>query len=306
MAHIKSIVVGKGSYGSIGDVTVRTVGGSVIASQKISRKGGLSTFKQVLQQVRIANIMRGYTELNLSAPNGKGMYMAFPDRPEGLSNVNMFVRYNFAKAEVAALTQTKEEAAADLLVPAPFVVTRGTLPSIGSLFTLVQETETTAAYIVTPVTSITPGPQTTMGSFYEALSEALEALGAEIRQGDTLTFFVMSYKPTGAPATKIFAPQLVVDLASEETLPSYMERLSDGHLAFDLGELLGVSGFDFDFAPVLGRNSVNGYQVSNSEFTDNMLTSDAYLDHYGSEKEMLAALSYGYRDDPFLQQGFSF
>ena len=57
---------------------------------------------------------------------------------------------------------------------------------------------------------------------------------------------------------------------------------------------------------MLGRNSVNGYQVSNSEFTDNMLTSDAYLDHFGSEKEMLAALSYGYRDDPFLQQGFSF
>lgn len=32
MAHIKSIVVGKGSYGSIGDITLRTSAGLVIAS----------------------------------------------------------------------------------------------------------------------------------------------------------------------------------------------------------------------------------------------------------------------------------
>lgn len=92
MAHIKSIVVDAGSYGSVGDITVRTIAGNVIASQKVSRRSGLFTYRQVLQQVRFANIMRAYSELNQSAPNGNGMYMAFPDRPEGLSNVNMFVR----------------------------------------------------------------------------------------------------------------------------------------------------------------------------------------------------------------------
>ena len=302
MAHIKSIVVGKGSYGSIGDVTVRTVGGKVIASQKISRKGGLSTYRQVLQQIRMANVMRAYSELNQSAPNGNGMSQAFPDRPEGLSNVNMFMKYNYAKPEVYAITQTKEEAARDLLVPAPFVVTRGTLPEVSTNFTIQQEDEesSTAAAIITPAV-LTIGSTTTYGD----LCTALMAVMPEVRQGDALTFFVMSYKPLGAPATKIFAIQLIMDATSTELLVDIADldiETVSGHAAININQTLLVSGFDYDFAVALGRNGANGYAVSDSQFTDNMLTSDSYQAHVGDTKEMEAALSYGFKEDPFLQQ----
>lgn len=296
MAIIRSIVVGRGSKGSIGDVTVRTIAGRVIASQKVPKKTGLSTLAQVMHQVKLSNIVRAFSELNLTAPNGKGMYQAFPDRPNTLSNYNMFVKYNFAVPEVAAVSQSKEEAAADLLVPAPFIVTRGSLASIEAQFTVTQETESSDAYIVTPVTSVVPGPQTYLGDFYTALADFID-----LRQGDTLTLFVMSYKPTGAPATKMFALQFIVDFDSTDALPDFFDTAS-GHLAIDVNTALGISGFNIDIAPVLGRNTANGYAVSNSQFTNNCLTSASYLAHSGDAKGMEAAASYGYKEDPFLQQ----
>lgn len=296
MAIIRSIVVGRGSKGSIGDVTVRTIAGRVIASQKVPKKTGLSTLAQVMHQVKLSNIVRAFSELNLTAPNGKGMYQSFPDRPNTLSNYNMFVKYNFAVPEVAAVSQTKEEAAADLLVPAPFIVTRGNLASIEAQFTVVQETESTPSYIVTPVTSLTPGPQVTLGQFYTELADFID-----LRQGDTLTFFVMSYKPTGAPATKMFALQFIVDFDSTDALPAFFTTASS-HLAIEVSTALGISGFNIDVAPVLGRNTANGYAVSNSQFTNNCLTSASYLAHSGDAKGMEAAASYGYKEDPFLQQ----
>ena len=296
MAIIRSIVVGRGSKGSIGDVTVRTIAGRVIASQKVPKKTGLSTLAQVMHQVKLSNIVRAFSELNLTAPNGKGMYQSFPDRPATLSNYNMFVKYNFAVPEVAAVSQSKEEAAADLLVPAPFIVTRGSLASIEAQFTVTQETGSSDAYIVTPITSVTPGPQVTLGQFYTALADFID-----LRQGDTLTLFIMSFKPTGAPATKMFALQFIVDFDSTEDLPDFFTAVS-GHVAIDVNTALGISGFNIDIAPVLGRNTANGYAVSNSQFTNNCLTSASYLAHSGDAKGMEAAASYGYKEDPFLQQ----
>ncbi len=296
MAIIRSIVVGRGSKGSIGDVTVRTIAGRVIASQKVPKKTGLSTLAQVMHQVKLSNIVRAFSELNLTAPNGKGMYQSFPDRPATLSNYNMFVKYNFAVPEVAAVSQTKEEAAADLLVPAPFIVTRGNLASIEAQFSVTQETESASAYIVTPVTSVTPGPQTTLGDFYTALADFID-----LRQGDTLTLFIMSYKPLEGPSTKMFALQFIVDFDSTDVMPDFFDTVS-GHVAIDVNTALGIAGLNIDIAPVLGRNTANGYAVSNSQFTNNCLTSASYIAHSGDAKGMEAAASYGYKEDPFLQQ----
>ncbi|MCQ2260368.1 MAG: hypothetical protein MJZ77_03130 [Bacteroidales bacterium] len=300
MAIIRSIVVGRGSKGSIGDVTVRTIAGRVVASQKAAKKTGLSTLRQVNHQIRIANIMQAFRELQLTAPNGKGMYQAFPDRPATLSNANMFVRVNFAEPTVAAVVQTKEEAAADLLFPAPFIVSKGTLAPIAPMFTITQEVEIsdTPAYIVFPTTTLISST-VTMGQVFTDLKTAMP----ELLEGDTVTFFVMSYKPDSAstPATKIYAIQFIVNSESTEEAANYFEN-NAGHLVLNLTEVLGVSGFQFDFAPVHGRNTATGYKVCDAQFTNNMLTAAAYTGHVGATKEQLAALSYGYKEDPFLQQ----
>lgn len=300
MAIIRSIVVGRGSKGSIGDVTVRTVAGRVVASQKIAKKGGLSTYRQVLHQISMANIMRAFTELNLTAPNGKGMYQSFPDRPAGMSNANMFVKYNFAEGNVAAVVQTKEEAAADLLFPAPFIVSRGTLAPIASQFAVVQESTSADAFILTPLTSFTPEPGTTMGDFFTALKEAMP----DLKEGDTITFFVMGYKDNEDPATKMYAIQLIVNSADDTPVTEcgITFGTSSGHFAIDITETLSVSGNKYDIAVVLGRNTANGYKVSDAQFTNNMLSSQAYIAHSSKAATELAALSYGYKEDPFLQQ----
>lgn len=230
------------------------------------------------------------------------MSQSFPDRPEGLSNYNMFIRYNFAQPPVAAIMQAKEEAAANLLVPAPFIVTRGALPELSSYFTIQQEDleSGTAVAIIMPAL-LTILLTTTYGHLCTALMAAMP----ELRQGDTLTFFVMSYKPAGAPATKVYAIQLIMDAASTDLLDSLSEIEFDtvgGHASININQTLLVSGFQYDFAVVLGRNDANGYAVSDSQFTDNMLSSEAYLTHIGDTKEMEAALLYGFKEDPFLQQ----
>lgn len=301
MAHIKSIVVGKGSFGSIGDITVRTVGGSVIASQKVSRKAGLGTLRQVMHQVKIANIVRGFSELNASAPNGKGMAQSFPDRPSNCNNCNMFVRANFGIPEVAAVAQTKEEAAGDLLVPAPFVVSRGTLSPVAPYFTLQQENPATSveAAIITPAV-LTITSTTTYGEFCSALMAVMH----ELRQGDALTFFVMAFKNTGTPNTKMFAVQMIMDAASSDPLTSFTDLIietASGHAAININDTLGVSGVTYDIAPVLGRNTPGGYAVCDAQFTTNCLSCEAYTTHTSAAKEMDAALSYGFREDPFLQ-----
>lgn len=300
MAHIKSIVVGKGSYGSIGDISVRRFADSVIATRKPGRKVGPSTFRQVLHQVHFANVMRAYTLLNQTAPNGRGMCEAFPERPSGRTNVNMFVKYNFAKEEVFAVVQRKEESVGGVLVPAPFVVTRGTLPSVCPFFTVAQEGEGRPAYIVTPATGLAPGGQTTMGLFYRVLAEVLEGMGVEVAQGDRLTFFVMAYRTVGVPETRVYAPRFVVDFWSEEALPGCMQALYDGHVAMDLSALLGIRGMGVDVAPVLGRDTDEGCAVSDSDFSDNMLSSEAYVSHVGEDRAVEAAGTYGYKEEPFL------
>lgn len=301
MAHIKSILVSEGSNGSIGNITLRTLAGALIASQKTGRKPGPFTLPQVLHQVRFANIIHAFTQLNRAAPDGKGMSDTFPDRPKGLSNQNIFTKLNFALPAVAAVAQTKDEAAAGLLVPAPFIVSRGPLPSITPFFTLLQPTLTNPASIITPVTDLPPDPQPTMGRFYTALATAIAPFGVQILQGDTLTLFVLAYKPTDSPDTKILLLQFLINLTSPDPLPAYLQTLSDGHLSINLHHLFGISGYNIDIAPILGRSTPDGHLISNSQFSDNMLTSDAYRSHTTPDKAMEAALTYGYKDNPFIQ-----
>ena len=127
----------------------------------------------------------------------------------------------------------------------------------------------------------------------------------ELRDGDALTFFLMSYKAAGAPSTKISSIQLIMDAASTDPLASFTDLVIEtvsGHAAININDTLGISGFNYDIAPVLGRNTATGYVVCDSQFTTNCLTSDAYTTHVGGTKEMEAAISYGFKEDPFLQQ----
>lgn len=290
MAIVKSQIFGPGSKGSIANITLRTTAGRVIASDKISAKSGLGTRAQVVHQTRMANIMQAYRELAASG-NGNAMSQSFPGRDRTVSNANMFMRVNMAEPTVRAVVQTKEEAAANALYPAPFIVSRGNLVGLSSLQALFNNGEIE----ITVPTTFTA----TLGNLSEQL---IRAYG--LREFDTVTFFAMTYSKSLGAFAKIDAYQLIIDSASTDTFPSWITYEAgtggaNGHVTFTFGTVDTSKGVDI--AIVQGRNTANGYEVSNSQFTNSMITAQPYLSVTGNRAEEDAAQSYGYKDNPYLQ-----
>lgn len=290
MAIVKSQIFGPGSKGSIGNVTLRTTAGRVIASDKISAKGGLGTRAQVVHQTRMANIMQAFREL-AACGNGNAMAQSFPGRDRTMSNANMFMRVNMAEPTVSAVVQSKLEAANNAFYAAPFIVSRGNLVGLDRLQALFDDGEIE----ITVPTTFTA----TLGNLSRALMDAYD-----LREFDTVTFFAMNYSKSIGAYAKIDAFQLIIDTASTETFPSWIAYEAgtggaNGHVTFTFGTVDDSKGCDI--AIVQGRNTASGYEVSNSQFTSNMLTVQPYLTVTGNRAEEDAAQSYGYKDNPYLQ-----
>lgn len=292
MAKIRSIMFGVGSSGSIGDITVRTSKGQVVASQKIApTKGKLGTRTQVVNQARMANIIQAFRTLN-ACGNGRAMYQSFPGRDRKLSNANMFYRLNRANPLVSAVVQTKEMAERDTLIPAPFIVSRGSLAGLADMQALFSGT---TGKLTISLASGQTAP-TTIG----ALSTILLADYEGLRPYDTITIFAMAYGTgTAGVVNKIDAYQLIIDTASTDSLPSWITASSSTGIVFTLGTV--EEGLGLDVAVVQGRNTAEGYQVSDADFTNNMLTESVYTSNTGHRAEEDAAQSYGYKDNPYLQ-----
>lgn len=291
MAIVKSQIFGPGSKGSIGNVTLRTTAGRVIASDKISAKGGLGTRAQVVHQTRMANIMQAFREL-AACGNGNAMAQSFPGRNRTMSNANMFMRVNMAEPTVSAVVQTKEQAANNALFAAPFVVSRGALPGLDAM----QALYTGGAIALSVPSTMTPS---TMGDVSKLLVEKFA-----LREFDTVTFFVMGYAKSIGANAKIDALQIIVDTASTKELPEWITYQAgtgsaDGTLTLTFGTVSDSNGIDI--AIVQGRNTAGGYEVSNAQFTNGMLTVQPYITVTGGRAEEDAAQSYGYRDNPYLQ-----
>lgn len=275
MARIDSIVIGKGR-GSIGNVTLRNVKGETIASQKVSKGYQLvGTRSQVLQRVRWANLVLAFQGLN-ALGDGKGMAQSFPLRPKNQSNFNAFMKANLAIPEVGAVVLSKSESDSRLLVPAPFVVTNGSLTAPTAL----METFTNGTFV--------------MGGSrnFQNMGDLSDALIAEFgfEDGDIVTFIGMNWTTTGA--TKFTSLQIMVNSSSSSALPSEITA----------GGVITVANTSNSCAVIVrGRINIDGYQVSPAQFPATMVGTAPYTEHVGAAAETVAVDSYGYRQDPYLQ-----
>ncbi len=107
--------------GSFGNVTFRQKNGKTIISERITSSNGSKTPAQQRHRMKWANIVKMY----------KGLLplfeCAFEGKTDNVTDYNMFVKANINMQPVYL---TKEEAAGDACVVAPYIITHGSLPSI--------------------------------------------------------------------------------------------------------------------------------------------------------------------------------
>lgn len=299
MAIINSVLIGKGR-GSVGNVTLRIAGGDTIASQKISKGAQkIGTLSQVLRRVRLGNLVNAYQALN-ALGNGAGMAQSFPARGPRVSNFNMFVSRNIGRAGVGDVSLTREMVAAGAVVAAPYVVTEGDLPVISSVAIssgmgntrFVINREDGMLYI--GAVGQTPAQfSTTLKNSYGLLD------------GDVVTIFVMEWND-GSDA-KFESTQIVIDSAATSTwddLGFDMQMMGSAEVPVKqmanpraTGAAGGVS-----IAVCVGRSVGAGYRISSSSFLSSTEMTTAVAQYSSDLAKNSAAASYGYKEDPYLQQ----
>lgn len=297
--------VGK-ARGSMGNVTYRTVKGQTIGSQKIDKGTQLlGTLSQVNRRVRMANLVFAYRQIN-AAGNGAGMYQAFPHRPARSSNWNEFFRKNI-NADAGQVALTKEEASRGLMVCAPFLISEGNIdvPELQTNGTNPVNVDGGYQPQLMSDNTLSLGAATTgMGATTDVatLSAALIQRWG-LMDGDVVTIYGIDMEQAvsyNGYRSKVNAVQFVINSTDDE------------NLAVDLGlqvvtagssTYLGVTMLGEAAAIVIGRNMGSSYEVSTSRFVLNANGDAEFTAHTSNSAKSSAATSYGYKMDPYLQDG---
>lgn len=291
MAIVNAVIVGR-SRGSVGNVTLRVAGGETIMSQKVTKGGRIGTYNQVLRRVRWANLVAAYRALNAQG-NGNAMSQSFPSRAPRVSNFNMFMRANLAAPSVAAVSLAKSDVGAGFVAPAPFIVSRGTLPTP----TYHPALDEGGAISVGRLTANTVG----------ALSTWL-INNFDVSDGDTLTFVDMNWPMGGVTdgaGVKFITSQIVINTSSNESVEGLdwvvLEPGQGGApptLKLAIGNNVGGNAY----VVIVGRPSAEGYLVSSAQFAEADLANSGYDTYSSDNQRAIAVASYGFKLDPYLQQ----
>ncbi|MCQ2343619.1 MAG: hypothetical protein MJ002_01705 [Paludibacteraceae bacterium] len=164
MAVLKGLI--RKMRGSAGDFTFSKKQGRTIVSEKISATTNRRTSAQQRVRMRWANIIQMY----------KGIMplldCAFENKPQGVSDYNMFVKVNM---QHQAVYLNKSQVSGGSCVVAPYTITQGSLPSI-----VVANDVTDTA-----LGSLTIDASTTVAQF----ANAVVANNADYNYGDQISFY---------------------------------------------------------------------------------------------------------------------
>lgn len=272
------------SRNKVGNLVTYRMKGQDIARAKATQVSNPRTSAQQSQRVKLANLVSMY-RANLSWMDN----LAFSTKPQKWSDYNAFVSANIGENRVYL---TKAQAAAGFGIVAPYVVSRGSLPSI-------EMTPTTANVWQSNVEvgqDFTIDAQTTIGS----LSAAILANNNGLVQGMQLSLIMNYQQQSGGsyfPVVRYY--EVILDPNSTEALSSRLDithvGVSGGCLSFTRGQNDPIIGFAF----ILSHTVANTTRVSTQRL---VLTSTEVYDLFTTDAAKAAAVeSYGAAlDNPFL------
>lgn len=238
--------------GSAGDWTFSQVGGKTVAKQKVAKKAfpvrTLAIMRQRMQWANLVNVFRAF---------GGNDRPSFQNRPQGVSDFNMFIQANLGTQPVYLLKSFAEQGGA---LVADYQVTRGSLPSI--------EAVSEEGMVLTDVSlgSLTIGASTTVKDFAKAVVENND----DFAYGDQITCFIAVQavnNATQVPYLKMRSMKVVLDGMDEDTL-LYSLVSSDGFASVE-GKLGSTRALNGGIVWVHSRATQSGTLVSTQRFVVN-------------------------------------
>lgn len=268
----------RGKVGSL--VFARRLGQQVTRAYNANPKDA-ATLAQTKQRVRLANVVNMYRATR-SLTNH-----SFEGAMGGQTSYNLFVRYNLGNNSVVL---TKEAASFGACVVAPYLVSKGTLPSI--------QVQGLGASAVTNIAvgSLVISDETTIGAF----ADALVANNPGINYGDQLTYLSLvqaNDANTGYPMVQAAIHEVTLHQGETGLLRTYLPAVAtavrEGNLAH--GELIGRGGFCW----ILSRKNADGSLAVSSQRI--ILTSADVANQYTTPLALTKAVdSYGFNADAIL------
>lgn len=268
----------RGKVGSL--VFARRLGQQVTRAYNANPKDA-ATRSQVGQRVRMSNVVNMYRATR-SLTNH-----SFEGAVGGQTSYNLFVRYNLVNSKVSL---SKEAASFGACVVAPYVVSKGTLPSI-QVQGLGAEAVTNIA-----VGSLAINNETTIAQF----AAALVSNNPGINYGDQLTYLSLVQATdanSGYPVVQSTIHEVTLNQSDNMPLRNYLPEVAtavkDGMLAH--GSLIGRGGFCW----ILSRKNADGSLSVSSQRI--VLTSADVADQYTTTAAVTKAInSYGFNADAIL------
>ncbi len=270
--------------GKVGDlVFARRLGQQTTRAYNSSPKDA-KTRSQVTQRVKVANVIAMYRALkNICNHSFEGLDV-------GQTSYSAFVKANLTGNKVSL---TKEAASFGACVVAPYLISRGSLPSI--------QVEGTGADAVTNISvgNLTISGTTTIGQF----ADALVANNAGIEYGDQLTYVSLVQQTdanSGYPIVVAGIYEVTLNSASTDKvrdfIPEVGSSVKNGFLAH--GALIGRGGF----AWILSRKPTGSSLMVSTQRL--VLTSPDVYDQFATADANTRAISsYGFTMEPILAPG---
>lgn len=270
--------------GKVGDLVFARRLGQQTTRAYNSRPKDAKTRSQVTQRVKMANVIAMYRALKNICDH------SFESLNVGQTSYSAFVKANLTGNKVSL---TKEAASFGACVVAPYLISRGSLPSI--------QVEGTGADAVTNIAvgGLTISGTTTIGQF----ADALVANNAGIEYGDQLTYVSLVQQTdanSGYPVVVAGIYEVTLNSSSTDKvrdfIPEVGSSVKNGFLAH--GALIGRGGF----AWILSRKQTGSSLMVSTQRL--VLTSpDVYDEFATADANTRAISSYGFTMEPILAPG---
>lgn len=266
--------------GSAGQFTFKRVSGKTIVSEKVTITTNTRTTAQQKHRMKWPNLIKMYAGV---APL---LNCAFENKPQGLSDYNMFVKVNFPGTKVYL---TRSEVVANVCIAAPYQITMGSLDSI------VWTGEAGSS-----VTDISLGAlEITADTTVREFSNAVVTYNLDFNYGDQIAFIRVdqSVNPiTGYPQCRFTGESIVLDKVSETKLRNVVSAagfsVSGGKLACQL-----EAEFQGAYAWVHSRKESGKTLVSTQVLT---IQNDLYAEYSSEAAYQRAVATYGGENSNFL------